>query len=201
MAEAAGLALGGIALASLFSACVEVLEVFENGRDWLYDFSLAQTKVNLMKLRLSQLGDNMQTGISLEEEACFPQNSWRQESGTVCNGLLGITEILGKTAELCRRYSYAIDAEPITQRSNCSMRVSNHATISFARSPSRPRILSTISKKVCWAVHDKKKFEVLISDFEFILSNLERIIDGLENYKSPDHYVCSIKGIPCLTLW
>ncbi|KAL9941183.1 hypothetical protein ACHAP6_009242, partial [Verticillium nonalfalfae] len=59
MAETAGLVLSGIAITTLFTSCVEVLEYFENGRNWICDLGLAQAKVNLMKIRLSQLEDNL----------------------------------------------------------------------------------------------------------------------------------------------
>jgi hypothetical protein len=194
MAEAAGLALGGISIASVFSSCVEILEYFEHGRDWVYDFSLALTKVNLMKVRLSQLGDHMQIETNLEETGVL-QNSWPQGNGTVSDGLLGITKILGRTTELCGRYSHKTGVEPIKESGDCSIRALNSPTATLTRLPPRPRILSTLGKRVYWAVHDKKKFEGLISDFECILSNLERIVDGLENCESPEQNAYLKKGI------
>jgi hypothetical protein len=193
MAEVAGLALGGISIASVFSSCVEILEYFEHGRDWVYDFSLALTKVNLMKVRLSQLGDHMQIETNLEETGVL-QNSWPQGNGTVSDGLLGITKILGRTTELCGRYSHKTGVEPIKESGDCSIRALNSPTATLTRLPPRPRILSTLGKRVYWAVHDKKKFEGLISDFECILSNLERIVDGLEN-QSPEQNAYLKKGI------
>ena len=198
MAEVAGLALSGISIASVFSSCVEILEYFEHGRNWVYDFSLALTKVNLMKVRLSQLGDHMQIEASLEEAGVL-QNSWPQGNGTVSDGLLGITKILGRTTELCGRYSHKTGVDPIKEPGDCSIRAlitPTATTSSFTRLPPRPRILSTLGKRVYWAVHDKKKFEGLISDFECILSNLERIVDGVENCKSPEQNAYSKKGIP-----
>ena len=198
MAEVAGLTLGGISIASVFSSCVEILEYFEHGRNWVYDFSLALTKVNLMKVRLSQLGDHMQIERSLKENGVL-QNSWPQGNSTVSDGLSGITKILGRTTELCGRYSHKTGAEPIKESGDCSIRALSSptaTTLSFTRLPPRPRVLSTLGKRVYWAVHDKKKFEGLISDFECILSNLERVVDGLENCQSPEQNAYSEKGIP-----
>ncbi|KAE9375148.1 hypothetical protein N431DRAFT_402464 [Stipitochalara longipes BDJ] len=192
MAEVAGLALGGISIASLFSSCVEILEYFEHGRNWLYDFSLALTKVDLMKVRLSQLSEHMQIETCVGEAGAL-QSNWPTANGTgsVSAGLLGITKILGRTAALCSRYSASPDvgpAKPTKKSGDCS--TLSHPASSFTRLP-RPRSLSSLSKKVCWAVHDKKKFEGLISDFECILSNLERIADGLENSQSPKQTLSS----------
>lgn len=179
MAEAAGLAIGGIALASLFSSCVEFLEYFENGRDWLYDFSLALTKVNLMKVRLYKLEYNRRIAETSLEGRDVLQIKLQQENGAISHGLSGITEILEKTTELCRKYSYNattndIHKAPINETRDCI----NHTALSFTQPRSKPKSLSIISKKVAWTLHDKKKFDGLISDFEFILSNLERIDDG-----------------------
>jgi hypothetical protein len=199
MAEAAGLALGGISIASVFSSCVEILEYFEDGRNWLYDFSLALTKVNLMKVRLSQLGEHLEIETCMAETGVL-QSAWPPANGTgsVSAGLLGISKILGRTTALCRRYSVSPDvgpAGPTKQPGDCDIRAFNHLIFSFTRLPSRPQSLSTLGKKVCWAVHDKKKFEGLISDFECILSNLERIADGLENGQSFEQIVSSKRGI------
>jgi len=203
MAEAAGLALGGISIASMFSSCVEILEYFEHGRNWFCDFSLALTKVNLMKIRLSQLGEHIQMETCVQEMGVLqsgqpPANG----TGSVSAGLLGINEILGRTTVLCSRYSASLDVGPAgptkvtKQAGDGSIRALSHPALSFTRLPSRPRSLSTLGKKVCWAIHDKKKFEGLISDFECILSNLERIADGLENGKSPEQILSSKQGIP-----
>jgi hypothetical protein len=182
----------------VFSSCVEILEYFEHGRDWVYDFSLALTKVNLMKVRLSQLGDHMQIETFSENTGVL-QNSWPQGNGTVSDGLLGITKILGRTTELCGRYSHKTSLELIKESGDCSIHAlgpPTATTLSLTRLPPRPRILSTLGKRVYWAVHDKKKFESLISDFECILSNLERIVDGLENCQSAEQNAHSKKGIP-----
>ncbi|PMD45790.1 hypothetical protein L207DRAFT_525130 [Hyaloscypha variabilis F] len=200
MAEAAGLALGGISLASMFSSCVEILEYFEHGRNWLYDFSLAQTKVDLMKVRLSQLGKYMQVETCVAEASVLESNGQPAPgTGSVSAGLLGITKILGRTTALCSRYSAANPdvgpAGPTKQSSSCSLALSP-ASFSFTRRP-QPRRLSNLGKKVCWAVHDKKKFEGLISDFECLLSNLERITDGLENGQSPEQILSSEKDSSC----
>ena len=117
MAEVVGLALGGISIASVFSSCVEILECFEHGRNWLYDFSLALTKVNLMKVRLSQLGEHIQTETCVAETGVL-QSGWPPASGTgsVSAGLLGISKILGRTTALCSRYSASPDVGPAGPR-------------------------------------------------------------------------------------
>lgn len=194
MAEAAGLALGGISLMSLFSSCVDIIEYFEHGRNWIYDFSLAMTKVNLMKLRLSQLGDSTSSNETYI--------NWQQGDCSIPDGLLGITKILGRTTELCRRYSYSLDQEPTNEISNCtSMRgiIMNHPSTPdsavFNQLLPPKRSISTLKKKIWWAVHDKRKFEGLLTDFESILSNLEKIAEGFENCEPARQHSCSKQSI------
>jgi hypothetical protein len=150
-----------------------------------------------MRVRLSHLGEHMQIEICVAEASVL-QSHWLPATGSssVSAGLLGITKILGRTTALCTRYSASPDvgrAGPTKQSGECSTFMS-HAS-SITRLP-RARSLSNLGKKVCWAVHDKKKFEVLISDFECILSNLERIADGLESSQSPEQILSSENGIP-----
>lgn len=56
MAEAAGLALGGIALVGLVSTCVEIAEYLESAKNRESEFTMALTKVNLIKQRLRDWG-------------------------------------------------------------------------------------------------------------------------------------------------
>ncbi|KAJ3528383.1 hypothetical protein NM208_g10224 [Fusarium decemcellulare] len=105
MAEAAGLALSGIAFTSLVTSCVDILEYFNNGRYWIHDLGLALTKVSLLKVRLDQLEHTLHAG-PFSNDTCH----------AALRGLSGVDAVLEQTNELCRRYSHLPPGgcEPIT---------------------------------------------------------------------------------------
>ncbi|KAG7102552.1 hypothetical protein HYQ44_018362 [Verticillium longisporum] len=118
MAEAAGLVLGGVAITSLFTACIEILEYFENGRNWVCDLGMAFAKVNLMKVRLSQLQDDwLNTAVGGwhkkewpgEKVSGFAGQAW--EVATISQGLLGIDDVLRRTTEASRSLYIIIKAQ------------------------------------------------------------------------------------------
>ncbi|KUI59150.1 hypothetical protein VP1G_06399 [Cytospora mali] len=200
MAEAAGLVLSGIALASLVTTCVEFVEYFEDGCACMRDVNLAVTKVNLMKARLTQLGDLENTVIPLSLlDASAAPDDWQHVAKTLPEGASGIKEIIQRTTKLCKRYCH--DGMPETSRARkCTIAAqsSSHqldGRDSFGESPpaGRRAIYQSVKRSVSWALHDKKKFNGLIADFDFILSNLEKIIEGFDTktYSSQDSLAMS----------
>ncbi|KUI66192.1 Heterokaryon incompatibility protein s [Cytospora mali] len=194
MAEATGLVLSGIALASLVTTCVEFVEYFEDGRACMRDVNLAVTKVNLMKARLCQLGDLENTAIppSLLDASAAPDD-WQHVAKSLPEGASGIKEIIQRATKLCKKYCR--DGMPETSRARkCTIAAqsSSHqldGRDSSGESPpaGRRAIYKTMKRSVSWALHDKKKFNGLIADFDFILSNLEKITEGFDTRKNPSH--------------
>lgn len=107
MAEAVGLALGGIALVSLVSTCVEILEYVESARDLARDFRLALTKVSLIKQRLTDWGTAMSIDEATGPEDGITRPSWSNDCGVLIRDTLwGIKDLLEKTSRMSRRHSF-----------------------------------------------------------------------------------------------
>lgn len=105
MAEAAGLVLGGIALAGLVSTCVEIVEYLESAKNRARDFRLALTKVKLIKQRLRAWGAALPVGVPHD-----PQSN-HTIAPTGCGVLIeetlfGIKILLDKTNEMSKRHCY-----------------------------------------------------------------------------------------------
>lgn len=187
MAEATGLALGGIALASLITTCVEFLQYFEDGRDCMRDFTMAVTKMKLMKARLGQLGQLGELGQlgdteDMSIQPCQPDrvaDEWHHVASALPEGLSAIHDIIQRTTELCRRYNHGGGADD-GDFSFAAQPLAQQRTESSGETPpaGRRAILRSIKRKTSWALHDKKKLDVLIADFEFLLRNLEKIIES-----------------------
>ncbi|ROV90362.1 hypothetical protein VMCG_09743 [Cytospora schulzeri] len=184
MAEAAGLALGGIGLASLVTTCVDFLQYFEDGQHYMRDFTLAATKVKLMKVRLGQLGDIEKTSIpscQLDGFAEDTQHGLHHVADALPDGVLGIKDIIRRATKLCKRYSCSgdVDASVPKLEAQFSSEQEGGGSVSSGEmtQASRRAVLQNLKRKTSWALHDKKKFDGLIADFDFILCNLERIIE------------------------
>lgn len=197
MAEAAGLAISGIALVSLFSTCLEILDYFEQGKNWSKDVHISLTKVTLMKHRLREWGSAMAID-SLDTDACKLHDRWPKESGVIFESMLGIRDILGRATEMCRRHArYAGDVPSMSEsgwegeelrtviKCHGSTQPTFKATFLTCNPSSRPssssrrRVLASLHLKLVWVFSDKCKLECLIADFDFLLSNLEKVSQHL----------------------
>lgn len=188
MAEITGLVLSGVALASLFKTCVEVVEYFEDSKNWILDFGLALTKVDLLKMRLIRLESIISSWSAVQdiEDMHCARLSHHLPSLAVTQGMKGVDEIVQRASKLCRRYSCKPQRwRPVTkqhrQSPDLNQRTGERATDSSAvsvrdRPGQWPAGWLVLGRRITWAAYDKKKFALLISDFEFFLSNLESVI-------------------------
>jgi len=191
MAEPLGLAMSGVALAGLFSTCIEIVEYFEQGKNFAKDFQLALTKVSLMKRRLSQWGTTMSIDSPGAEAKDF-RDRWPAESGVIMESLMGIRDILVNTTHMCRRYrcSSKEQQDPaawlewkIDGGAGCGRNILK-ATSPLSVTLYRNESLETLRLKTLWVIKDKKRFQALITDFDFLLGNLEKIGERLQKEKT-----------------
>lgn len=156
-AEAAGLAVGVIALASLFNTCVELLEYFELGKNHRYDYNLACTKVNLLHKRLSIWGRS--THIR-DPDNRHPVLQRSVERDTISKSLLALKAILADTDGLRRKY----DLSPVTR-----------ATLNKDQSRRFTHWSLQLRRRTTWSIRDKAKFDRFIEDISFFIENLESV--------------------------
>ena len=170
MAEAAGLALGIVALASLFTTCVELIDYFELSKSYEYDYMTACLKLSLLKSRLHTWGHALQPGADscqLDEELGH-QRSLEKE--VIRRSLQGIADILGSAEALKDKYGLSSRKSAVVV-SGCRDPPVDRKSQRFLLS--RIRGMSSVRRTTTWAIRDKQKFDNLISDLEFFISNLE----------------------------
>ena len=175
MAEPVGLALGTVALASLFTTSIELIDYFELRRSYEYDYELACLKVSLLKSRLDTWGralkifDNTGLGKPFRED-------WPLEETVVQRSLLGIADIFGNAEHLkdkyklvpCKSRNIITSSTQEAQGLIPDRKVRGH----FIKRHCRP---SCFRRSTTWAIRDKQKFDALISDLDFFISSLEAI--------------------------
>lgn len=146
--EAVGLAMGAIALAALFNTCIELFDYFELGRNYIYDYELACTKIELLRERLRAWGGALRV-MEPGAEDLMLRALWPTTCDAVGKSLLAIRAILRSSDILMQKYE---------------LRPDNSSKWSL-----------NLRRRSKWAIHDKTKFDMLIRDLAFLIENLERV--------------------------
>ncbi|KAF7503063.1 hypothetical protein GJ744_004345 [Endocarpon pusillum] len=185
MAEAVGLTLGTVALASLFSVCVELINYFELGKSYEYDYDLACLKLYLLKVRLDKCGKTMSIDDTIHMSQEFRQH-WPQEQDVVVRSLLGIRDIFGNAALLKDKYRLVPNKSnnifsifPAVRAKSST--VTGHSSSSSSRLPNSRGRFSLFRRSTTWVIRDKQKFDALLSDLEFFISNLNLLFRSCDN--------------------
>jgi len=171
MAEPAGLALGIVALASLFTTCVELVDYFQLSKSYEYDYTTACLKLSLLKSRLHTWGHALQQGADscqLDEEL----GHQRSLEGTLIRASLhGIADIIGSAESLKDKYGLSSRKSAVVHSGRIDPPISRKSQC-FGLSRIR---MSSVRRTTTWVIRDKQKFDNLINDLEFFISNLEVI--------------------------
>ncbi|KAL2044254.1 hypothetical protein N7G274_002959 [Stereocaulon virgatum] len=175
--EPISLSMGAIALAGLFSACVQCFDYFDSAKDYNRDFNFLNTKLQTQKTRLVLWGESV--GLATTEGPI--QRLWWWESALcrpVIQSILDCIHTIFQDAHhLTTRYGLRQLKEQPDNKSDARWNLFGLLSISKGRMKQRQRQTST-ARKARWAIHDKAKFETLIND-------LRQFIDGLEQITNP----------------
>jgi hypothetical protein len=181
MAEPVGLTLGVVALVSLFSSCVELVNYFELGRSCEYDYSVACLKLSLLRSRLESWGHTLRVRDT-DHEAKALRRSWLQEEDVVERSLLGIKSLFGDAELLKDKYKLMPRTSTTLSRSQAPRSKSALAEKdqTSSRYLSKCSRFSLFRQSTKWAIRDKDKFDAFLHDLEFFISNLEHVQSRLE---------------------
>jgi len=181
MAEAAGLAFGTISIASLFSTCLEALERIDLAQRHGEDYEVSLTKLLLLKARFHAWGESLciaepgrETGILRER--------WQQEQNVVGRSLISIQDIFQDSHNLERKYGLKVRAAGQDHRAiapGTSLSRLRQIETALRASAQQRQDKTSVWKKTQWAIRDKQKFDLLLSDLMFYVDNLEKLSDRL----------------------
>lgn len=169
----AGLIVGGVALASLFSTCVEAFEDVQVARSFGSDVEASLLKLRLTQRRLTRWGESVRildtpsTGTEEGQQGrqvfSVPVAS-EKEAREVADSLGQIMETFEAIKKTSKRFAVKIGAEGTTvytQEGEGSTDMQALVTQTRALSQARHRS-ANLAQKTAWALYDKKHFNELI---------------------------------------
>jgi hypothetical protein len=170
MAEAVGLIVGGVGLASLFTTCIDCFEYVQLGRQFGTNYQRSLLKLDIVKLRLSRWAD----AVNDSQQHYNVAIGSTSEASKVQEILSEIIELFANAEKVSAKYkmrakpgdlvAYNADAglEPDLRSMHNKMRelaIKRQKRSSFAR-------------KAAWALYEEKHFHRLIED-------VTTLVDGL----------------------
>lgn len=193
MAETAGLVIGAVSLATLFSTCVDCLDYVSRARNSGKDFKNAMTKFDMLEARLKAWGKSLRVDKPGNELQAL-RIQWGQEQVIIGKALNRIKDIFDDHQELEKKYGLREEEEEkevnVVQRrslSNAMASLRLRGTDAELRPYAKNRQQgSDFWKKTIWAVHDRKKFDTLIDDLDFYIRNLEKLTKRLRNVEAQE---------------
>ncbi|KAL9607204.1 MAG: hypothetical protein Q9167_007860 [Letrouitia subvulpina] len=182
MAEAAGLDLGAVSLAGLFTICVEYLDYIDIAQNHGRDFELSMTKLILLKAKLNTWGRSLQVTNEGQENTVL-RDHWKEEQENVGRCLVGIKTIFEEADKMESRYGLRplpADADIISlsqgQASNAFVQIETVFRSKLLRRQEKLSIL----QKTRWAIRDKKRFDAMIAELAFLINGLVDLCERLQ---------------------
>lgn len=177
--EPISLSFGAIALAALFSTCLECFDYFKAAQSFAEDFELLIVKLDCQKERLLTWGDLVGISKTVEEG----RNSYLDTAkGELVKRCLESLESLCSNAEKLQR-EFGVQATISSHsQGDSSGQLSLNRANGFRKSlqqffpPRRSQKPHNIVIRTKWAIHDKTKFENLISHIKDLVTELHNII-------------------------
>ncbi|KAL9093852.1 MAG: hypothetical protein Q9165_003775 [Trypethelium subeluteriae] len=188
MAEGAGLAVGVVALASLFNSTVECFEFVQLGRSFGKDFRTSQLKLDNARLRLSRWGKSLGLDGNIQDAKSLANHLEGGEDIKQAESLLSqIIELFADAEGVSYKYrsrkdiddtslqtfNPQTDLEPAMAELHLKMR-----QISMDR-----QNRSSLRQMTKWALYEQKHFRRLIEDITELVNNLVDLFPAREEFQ------------------
>ncbi|QSZ33800.1 hypothetical protein DSL72_005372 [Monilinia vaccinii-corymbosi] len=167
MAEVAGLAIGGISLASLFSTCVDTFKLIHVAKDADINFETNTIKLDLLQLRLTRWG----VAVRIEEQEASMANIDQERVRAALEQLAKL--FLRARANEASVQVHDPNELPI-QSKKTIQKIRDIASRYQTREGEKGKL--TWRQRVKWALHTEDDMQKLINDIVLILGSLEKIL-------------------------
>ena len=192
MAEAAGLAIGVVALAGSLRDCVELFSYFSAARSFSKDFEVLATKFDLEKTLLLQWADRvnlLEHQVEYDDDRRMDVLKYDYDARLDVPGtqkavgqiLASIKLLLSSGADLKQRYGLkkvsndqVVGLETPVSAFRMSSFIDHFKQLEIRLNLERDDV-SAVSK-LRWVVHDKDKFDRLIAELSYFVSKLQLMI-------------------------
>ena len=185
MAEAAGLAVGIVALAGLFNNTVECFDFVQLGRAFGKDFQTSQLKLDSARLRLSRWGKSLSLDEDIPNALSLQGRVGSEMNVKHAEALLGqIIELFAEAEGVSNRYKGRMEPQ------NGSLMVydlQHDMDPAMAKLHEKMRQLaierqnrSGIRQKARWALYQEKQFRRLIEDITELVDALETLFPATQ---------------------
>ena len=176
--EPVSLAIGAVALASLFSTCLECFDYFKAAQSLSSDLEILVNKLDCQKERLLTWGDLIGISKTAEEGRVADLDTPKGELVKRC--LNSITSLCSDAEKLQKNYgvqhmtglSSAVDRDNRLSFNRMTLFRKSFQRISQTDAQRQPNILTATR----WAIHDKSKFETLASHIRELVDDLHNVI-------------------------
>ncbi|KAH7309219.1 prion-inhibition and propagation-domain-containing protein [Stachybotrys elegans] len=186
MAEVAGLVLGALGIAGLFTACIENFDIIVRARECSEEFELLCTQLALQRLRLVIWGETLGL-VPAPNGGAVPYNRALERKDirpVVETSLHQLKLLLCKADVINGRYALPEEEATVAQKQLAG--TSSHGMDIFRESFERFRMRISKSQKqksvwtvTRWAIHDYQRFETLVDQITKLLDALESITSAL----------------------
>ncbi|KAI0892495.1 prion-inhibition and propagation-domain-containing protein [Annulohypoxylon nitens] len=212
MAEIAGLVVGVVGVAGVIGAfkdTIDLFNIFMSSREFGRDYEILDTKVDIERAILLQWADSVRL--------LRPDYDKRLDDGVVQRAVAGILGcikfLMGDEAQLKNRYGLKEKVEVDEQGGGVSSatviggprltRFIQEFEAMNLRSKIRDKT-TTFSKKACWVIRDKEKFERLVGELAHFTTKLMQIVPvSVPNETTqcaPEQDIAAVHGLKELKL-
>ncbi|KAF5578255.1 hypothetical protein FPCIR_11657 [Fusarium pseudocircinatum] len=182
--EAAGLAVGVLALASIFKDCIDLFNMISASRSLGRDVEILETKLDVERMILLQWADRVGLLKTAEQGNTLQDPEVQQ---TVTRVLFSIQNLLSEGQALEKRYGLersnllhtTVNSHQPTSASRMERFLREFANLrlhSSKSSGSNTSKTATAIQKVRWIIVDKENFSQLISDLSYFTSRLHVLV-------------------------
>jgi len=190
MADLAGVITGGVALAALFTTCIDCFEYVQLGRDYGKNYQRSQLQLATVQVRLSRWGESVRImdDRSLQK---FEVPLASPGEAVLVQGILGEIIVVFEDME---RVSRRMDSQQGSRQSKpvSPAIVDDKSLVSLAermRSLAIQRQKNTsLSQKVKWALHGEKHLQRLLDDVQGFVQSLEDLFPAA---RSTQQQICA----------
>lgn len=182
MAEAVGIAIGLAGLMTLYDSCIELAEQIELARNIGTDYEEAYTKLLSLKARLRECGRKR---VFQNQPHAFPEldATYREEFNLAQRALVQIKRLLENADTFHgtygdRPHDGRVGELSLTQPQSASFQ---HTEVALNQLSIQRQRSTSLRKKAQWAIRDKKAFDKLINNLDYLIRQLEFLVERVSN--------------------